>query len=623
MALKPARLQWSDDGALHSLEYGDIYFQRGQGLEESSHVFLAANRLPERFRNLSGNAFHVCELGFGSGLNFLLTAQLFAGEAPPPARLIYASVEKHPVRREDLEKIYAHFDLPLAQELLAQYSPLIEGFHLLSFLDGRIRLLLLLGDVADVMPRLAGRFDAWYLDGFSPAKNPAMWEEKLFPMIAARTRSGGTLATFSAAGHVRRGLEAAGFRVEKARGYGVKRDMTVAQMPGDAAAPAMKKKIIVLGGGIAGCAAAYALRQRGHDVTLIDRAAGVGQETSGNPTGILYPKLTVDPSPLGLFHRHAFCQARLLGERLTLASWRSCGVIHLDLNEEGRARSQELLARNEFPPEFARNGEYADYSTLEQPPGGMLSPPEFCAALAAGVHTLFGTMAAQLRRIDAGWEVLDDKDQPLASGDIVIIAQGYDSKQFVQTQWLPLQSLRGQMTLLKPTAESAPLDKVICHDGYITPLANGLHSIGATFQKESPGDRQTRPEDDAENLEKLNRWLPQLKLSAAHIAGSRAGYRATTPDKLPLIGPLPDYEACRENFAGLRSGEKIITDAPPRLEGLYVTTGFGAHGLTSAPLAGDILAALISDEPLPVPAELMDHLLPERFIFRGLRRKTI
>jgi tRNA 5-methylaminomethyl-2-thiouridine biosynthesis bifunctional protein len=194
---------------------------------------------------------------------------------------------------------------------------------------------------------------------------------------------------------------------------------------------------------------------------------------------------------------------------------------------------------------------------------------------------------------------------------------------FAQTEWLPLQSLRGQVTALKTTAESTALDKVVCHDGYITPAIDGLHYIGATFQKEGPGDADVRDEDDAENIEKLNRWLPQLKLSASQIAGNRAGYRATTPDKLPMIGPAPDYEAFRENYAGLRTGKQVTTVAPPVIGGLYISTGFGAHGLSGAPLAGDIVAAMISEEPLPIPQDLLAHVMPERFIFRGLKRKTI
>jgi tRNA 5-methylaminomethyl-2-thiouridine biosynthesis bifunctional protein len=178
------------------------------------------------------------------------------------------------------------------------------------------------------------------------------------------------------------------------------------------------------------------------------------------------------------------------------------------------------------------------------------------------------------------------------------------------------------MTLLKPTLQSQGLDHVICHDGFLTPPMDGLHGAGATFQKDSQDD-SFHAGDDAENLAKLNQHLPQFGFTAADVAGASWGFRATTPDKLPMAGPLPDYERCREDFAALREGKEVIGKDTPLVPHVYLSTGFGAHGMTGALLAGEIIAAEISGDPCPVPASLREHLLPERFIFRGLRRKTI
>ena len=201
MALKPARLQWAENDTIENPDFGDVYFQRGQGMAEKRHVFLEGNRLPVRFAAPPGDIFHIAELGFGSGLNFLLTAQLWRAVAPPQARLVYVAVEKHPILKEDLVRLYAAWP-ELAEDaaaVLAQYPPLIEGFHHIHAADRRVRLMLAFGDVADVLPEVSGAFDAWYLDGFTPAKNPAMWSENLYPLIAARTKPGGTAATFSVA----------------------------------------------------------------------------------------------------------------------------------------------------------------------------------------------------------------------------------------------------------------------------------------------------------------------------------------------------------------------------------------------------------------------------------------
>ncbi|MBI1215270.1 MAG: bifunctional tRNA (5-methylaminomethyl-2-thiouridine)(34)-methyltransferase MnmD/FAD-dependent 5-carboxymethylaminomethyl-2-thiouridine(34) oxidoreductase MnmC [Alphaproteobacteria bacterium] len=629
LTLKPARLQWSDDGSLKSLDYDDVYFQlKGAGTGESEYVFLQNNDLAARFAALMpGESFRIGELGFGSGLNFMLAARLFDRAAPKGARLPFPSIEKHPIEKPDLARIHGFFGelAGYADALREQYPPLIEGFHGLRFSNGRIRLLLALGDVADMLPALQGKFDAWFLDGFSPKKNADMWGDALYDAIAARTARGGTLSSFSSAGHVRRGLAAAGFTVRKVPGYGIKWNMTAAQF-GEKPAPADVKtyNVAVLGAGLAGCAVARALADRGQRVGVIDRAEGCAAGASGNPVGIMYPKLTVDPSPLGDYHSHAFCAARARLEELKPKHWKPCGVLRLDMNAEKQKRTRELLARRGYPEDFAHIVEDAagtGRTALNHPAAGMVSPPAFCAALIDHEHVqkIYATTVTKLEKTAKGWMICDAEGEPVIIADAVVVALAQESKDIDQLSWLPLQPLRGQMTLLKATEESKKLQTVICHDGYIAPAVDGLHSMGATFQKEdfSPAP-ETRGEDDLENLEKLNAALPQFGFTAKDVAGHRAGYRATTPDKLPLIGPAPDYEAFCKAHAG---GKETPTDGPLYHEGLYVATGFGAHGTTGAVLAGEILAALITADPLPVPEGLMRHLLPERFILRALKRR--
>jgi tRNA 5-methylaminomethyl-2-thiouridine biosynthesis bifunctional protein len=532
LTLKPAHLQWSDDGALRSLDFDDIYFQPQRGLAEKYYVFPGKNHLPQRFAAPPENNFRIAELGFGSGLNFLLTARLWGETAPETARLTYVSIEKHPIPAADLGRIFSFWPelQGYAAPLLAQYPPPLEGFHSLFFPGQRIRLMLLFGDVADTLPELTGSFDAWYLDGFSPAKNPAMWEEKIFPLIAARTVPGGTLSTFSSAGAVRRGLESVGFSVEKTEGFGVKRDMTVAKMPGAGARREQKKNVVVLGAGIAGASVAYALAQKGCDVTLVDRRAGPAQETSGNPDGVLYSKLTVDPSPFGLFHQHGFCFARNLSVALKLQSWDPCGVVHLDLTEEGARRHRALADTGRWPEEFLSYGDTGAGNGLSLPLAGHLSPPELCRALTdhPNIRALFSTEASSLE-----WP----------GHDAVVVALNWGAKNFPETGWLPLSSLRGQYSFLRATPQSEKITRLICHEGHISPAVNGIHYAGATFQREEPAAPELRDSDHRENLFYLNKNIPGLGFSEASVIGGCAGYRISTPDRLPLIGACPDGDA--------------------------------------------------------------------------------
>jgi tRNA 5-methylaminomethyl-2-thiouridine biosynthesis bifunctional protein len=601
LALKPASLQWSEDGSFESAAYGDVYFQRKYGIAESDYVFLQGNNLETRFTEMTTPCFRVAELGFGSGLNFLQTLRLFVQNAPQNARLFYTSIEKHPVSRDDLKKIYAMLGefQPWTEEIIDQYPPMLEGFHHLHFMNGRIRLMLCFGDVMDVLPNIHGYFDAWYLDGFSPAKNPDMWQDSIFPAIGARTAAGGTLATFSVARRVLNGLENAGFDWEKIKGFGIKWHMTRARFRDAAIKTPAAKRIAVLGAGIAGCAAAHALAARGHDVHLYDRTDGVAQETSGNPAAVLYPKLTADPSPRSDYHTHAFLYARGMARHMQVPSLNLCGVRHIGDDERHRAMTE----KNAWPEEFTRfdNGLLHDMA-------GMVDPRALCHALAdhPRITPHFSTSF----------------DAPPEGYDETVIALGHASRDMEALAWLPLQCLRGQVTLLTATAASENMDHVICHDGYITPAVDGLHCIGATFQKEKPDGFDTRAEDDAENLRKLNDVLPQLGFSTENIAGSRAGFRAATPDRMPIVGACPDYAACIDTFAAMRGGAEVQA-ATPRIDNMYVSTGFGAHGMTGALLAAEIIAADISDEPLPVPGSLLQYLMPERFIFRALKRRLI
>lgn len=219
-------LDWQD-GQPFCTRFGDVYFSRDSGLEETRHVFLRGNRLPERFAALpAGQSFTIGETGFGTGLNFLCAWQLFEQAAPPGAELNFVSVEKFPLQAEELRaalalwpELYAY-----AAELLAQWPQMKPCWNHWQFAGGRVRLSLAYCDVLQALPEFTA-VEAWFLDGFSPAKNPEMWAQPVLDAIAHASRPGATLATYTCAGWVRRGLQQAGFAVEKAAGFGRKREM--------------------------------------------------------------------------------------------------------------------------------------------------------------------------------------------------------------------------------------------------------------------------------------------------------------------------------------------------------------------------------------------------------------
>ncbi|RLQ87729.1 tRNA (5-methylaminomethyl-2-thiouridine)(34)-methyltransferase MnmD [Notoacmeibacter ruber] len=220
-------LHWDIEGRAHSDLYDDVFFSRADGLAETTHVFLEGNRLKQRFAALpSGATFTIGELGFGSGLNMLATIELWRSAAPAGAVLHLVSFEKHLLPPDAVNRMLAPWPhlLSLATPLISAAADHETGELEMDF-GHDVHLKVMIGDVADRIADMAAPADAWFLDGFSPAKNPAMWYADLMAALATNTAEDGTFATYTAAGWVRRNLEAAGFAVEKRPGFGRKREM--------------------------------------------------------------------------------------------------------------------------------------------------------------------------------------------------------------------------------------------------------------------------------------------------------------------------------------------------------------------------------------------------------------
>ncbi len=210
-----APLTWADGGVPVSVLFDDPYFSLQGGLAETGHVFLAGNGLPGRMQD----GFRIAELGFGTGLNLLATARVWDG----PGRVSYTSFEAYPMAPADMARALAMFPgmSGLAAELVGLWG---EGRR--EFSLGKVDVQVIEGDAVASLPAWNGRADAWYLDGFSPAKNPDLWSEAMLQAVGRHTAKGGTFATYTAAGHVRRALQAAGFAVERCPGFGRKRHMS-------------------------------------------------------------------------------------------------------------------------------------------------------------------------------------------------------------------------------------------------------------------------------------------------------------------------------------------------------------------------------------------------------------
>ena len=649
-----AQLDWDDQGRPHSRIFDDVYFSDKSGLEETRYVFLEQNRLQERFAALpAGGRLVIGETGFGTGLNFLCAWQLFEQHAVAGARLHFVSVEKYPLSHADLQRALLLWPelQPFAEQLLAQYIAIHQGFQRLVLDNGRVTLTLLIGDALEQLPQLDAQIDAWFLDGFAPAKNPDMWTAELFAELARLAAPGSTISTFTSTGWVRRLINAAGFKMKRTPGIGHKWEILrgeflgwptdtpvpVAAKPWFARPPAITgdRHALVIGAGLAGCATAASLAARGWQVSLLERHDGVAREASGNPQGVLYLKLSAHGTALSQLIVAGFGHTRRVLEHLHRGvDWDGCGVLQLAFDAKEAQRQAQLAAA--FAPDLlhlldrdqaqARAGIALAHGGLFFPEGGWVHPPALCEwqAHQPGVTVLTHHDVLDLRHVDGQWQAWDG-EHLLASASVAVLAGAAEVQRFAD---LPLKRIRGQITRLPQTADSQALATVVCAEGYVAPPRLGEHTLGASFDFKSDDLTPTAAEH-AENLEMLMGISEDLAqrlvadtLEPATLEG-RAAFRCTSPDYLPIVGPLADRQAFDQAYAALRKDARQVPGtACPWLDGLYVNSGHGSRGLITAPLSAELLAAWLDSEPLPVPRAVADACHPNRFAVRALIRTT-
>jgi len=648
--LQHAELDWDENGLPQSRRYGDVYFSRASGLAETAHVFLQPNRLAERFAALeNGQRLVIGETGFGTGLNFLCAWRLFEQQAPTGTFLHFVSVEKHPLNPEDLQRALALWPelQDLARQLLEQYVAVNPGFQQFRF--GRITLTLMVGDALECLGSLDARIDAWFLDGFAPAKNPDMWQPELFAQLARLSAPDATLATFTSAGVVRRGLLMAGFEVERIQGFGQKRESLKGRFDSQVspsgkpwfARPTFnpaQRKALVIGAGLAGCASAASLAARGWQVTLLERHAEIAEEGSGNPQGVLYLKLSAHGTALSQLVLSGFGYTRRLLRNLQQGrDWDACGVLQIAFDDKEAARQAELAGV--FPTTLLHT---LDRTQAEQltgvelrngglfyPDAGWAHPPALCRWLTdnPAIEVRTHRHPVELQRNGVLWQALED-GTVLAEAPVVVLAGAADAARFAQSAWLPLKRIRGQITGLPMTEQSTALRTVLCAKGYVAPARDGLHTLGASFNfaDTDPAPSEAEHRANLEMLEEISSDLQQ-KLQADSLPieqlQGRVAMRCTSPDYLPIIGPLADAEAFAASYAVLARDARQVPQTPcPWLDGLYVNTAHGSRGMISAPLSGELLAAWINDDPLPLPRTIAEACHPSRFLLRKLIRGT-
>ena len=508
--MKSARVVLKD-GIPFNPEFDDIYFNADDPIGQSEYVF---NSVFDEIWSKKSE-FNVLETGFGAGLNFLCAFKRFKNT---DKFLNFVSIEKTPIAKDDLAKIYANFSEleDVSSKLLDAYPPLVRGFHRLN-LSPNVTLTLCFGDVDEVLDELSFIADAVFMDGFAPAKNEAMWSERVCGKIANLCAPGAAVCTYSASGALKRALQYSGFEVNLLKGYGKKREMLRAKFAGerqarseiwfsrfDPVSMAAPKSALVIGGGVAGCVCAFKLRERGLDVTIAEKRSDIALNGSGNHCGILMPLITKPTVNLGCMHMNAFLQAaRFYGQNLGAQEIEFCGATDYACEQKTLERFYEWREFDADNGVFELKFEDEPYASAFIFNGAKACPRKMCKAASTGIKTLLNCEFTGFEMLEGGAVRAHFKDGRSIDADVLVLAIGSESMELFADYDIRLSSVRGQVTHIAPAVWTpAPFSA----KGYVCPPAEGVQVIGATYDRNLFLD-EPRSSDDEKNLVDVAEFL--------------------------------------------------------------------------------------------------------------------
>lgn len=656
--ISPPSLRWQE-GIPVSDKFDDPYYSIDDGAAESRFHFLGGNNLPNLWQHKS--SFTIGETGFGTGLNLAITLEALIQDPHRPQTLTFFTCERYPLPRDVIRKALTHQAIKkeIIDLVVSHIPPPLPGFHI-RCLGKEIRLVIFYGDVEDALDTFKGQVDAWFLDGFAPRKNPQMWSQTIINKLAKRSVSGARFATFTAAAAVRRGLISAGFSVQKAKGFGRKKErligyfskitskdhqslchplkskdkITVGEVLRSASPRSSSRQdIAIIGAGIAGLSLAWSLREKGINCTLYDRVIneaidGDMRRGSTTPVALLAPSLPLDTTQI---------QADIIAKSFAYA----CDWLPYQ-KHFGTPRGLHLDAPD--PASFSRLHRMADVYSWGQD-WFRKTPNGLWLSYAGGIETKgflsdmksFFTITAAintLQKTSKGWELWTDTSHIATHSCVVIAAPARSlldpylpnaiTKTPGRTGWYPAELF-----------DSLP-NTCFMRRGYLS--AKSLYAnqparlLGATRDKTGFEGGSILAKNLAKDIDYtmpdptdilFDKMFQTSEKRTVKPLSLWSGVRAETRDRLPLVGPLWNLEKAKLQFSALAKNAKALVDAEPPIEdGLYCATGFGSRGFQYAPYMMELLACTLAGDTSTISPAEMKALHPGRLIIKSIIKST-
>lgn len=562
------KADFNQSGVAYSQEFNQCYHSTLGAIKESEYVFLDGIKINDLFKKKQN--FTIAEIGFGTGLNFILSMKAFEESSSKPKIFNYLAFEKYPLSKKQLISFYKNFDFlnKYSQTLIEQLKYLSPGFNRITFGKNKPILTLMIGDALTEITKVKANVDAWYFDGFSPKANPDLWSDKLIRNCKRISNSNTVFASFSCARYFKENLLNNSCSFRKIPGFENKREMLVGEIPNENVSANILKseEIAIIGSGLAGSFLANSLSQRGIKCTIYEADQNITNGASGNPIGIFRPDFSLTPDSRHLFYfRNYIGMLRWLFKNKN--NWEK---FDCNLNGIDRFLHTKSLSKlyNDFPNEMSKFPflERNSNNSFFYPLSGILSPKKLCDYFIKNNDLITVKTNASLKKITKKDELFDLQFNTFNSETKkLILANAHGATLLIKD--LDLSYNKGQLAYL-----NKEVNKTYCYGGYIAKTSSGS-VLGGSYEHNSD-NLEINNEQNEYMLKKLKQYLPELEISNENIIGGRAAFRTYTQDKLPLV---KQYE-----------------------DNLFLNLAHGSKGITTCFYAAEQIVSLICGEPSEV-----------------------